>query len=92
MPGPRTPRSVELAPDTRATLVQWVHSRTRPASQVQRARIILLAADDWPLRRIAQQVGLDRNRVRTWVDRFRAEGLPGLQDRPRPGRPRTFPP
>jgi transposase len=37
-------------------------------------------------------VGVDRNVVRDWLDRFRAEGLAGLQDRPRPGRPRTFPP
>ena len=92
MPGPRTPRVVHLAPATRATLAQWVRSPARPAGQVRRARIVLLAADGVPVRRIAQQVAVDRNVVRDWLDRFRVHGLAGLQDRPRPGRPRTFPP
>ncbi len=92
MPGPKTARVVSLAPETRATLAQWVRSPTRSAGLVRRAQIVLLAADGQPLRRIAQQVGVDRNVVRDWLDRFRAQGLAGLADRPRPGRPRTFPP
>jgi hypothetical protein len=92
MPGPQTARVVSLAPETRATLAQWVRSPNRAAGLVQRARIVLLAAEAQPLRRIAEQVGVDRNVVRRWVDRFRAQGLAGLADRPRPGRPRTFPP
>jgi hypothetical protein len=92
MPGPKTSREVFLAPETRATLAQWVRSPTRAAGLVRRAQIVLLAAEGQPLRRIAQHVGVDRNVVRTWVDRFRAHGLAGLQDRSRPGRPRTFPP
>jgi len=52
----------------------------------------VLAAEGVPLDRIARQVGVDRNVVRTWVDRYRVGGLDALQDRPRPGRPRTFPP
>lgn len=92
MPGPQTPRTVELAPETRATLVQWVRSPTRSAGLVRRARIVLLAAEGCPVRRIAAALGVDRNVVRTWLDRFRAQGLAGLADRPRPGRPRTFPP
>jgi len=92
MPGPKTPRVVQLAPELRATLVQWVRSRSRSAGLVRRAQIVLLAAEGQPLRRIAQQVGVDRNVVRDWLDRFRAQGLAGLADRPRPGRQRTFPP
>jgi transposase len=92
MPGPRTARVVELTPETRATLVQWVRSTTRSAGPVRRAQIVLLAAEGQPLRHIAQQVGVDRNVVRDWLDRFRAQGVAGLADRPRPGRPRTFPP
>ena len=92
MPGPKTSRVVHLAPETRATLVQWVRSPSRSAGLVRRAQIVLLAAEGQPLRRMAQQVGVDRNVVRTWLDRLRAQGLAGLQDRPRPGRPRTFPP
>jgi DNA-binding GntR family transcriptional regulator len=92
MPGPRTLRVVQLAPETRATLVQWVRSPTRSAGLVRRAQIVLRAAEGQPLRRIAEAVGVDRNVVRQWLDRFRAQGLAGLADRPRPGRPRAFPP
>jgi transposase len=45
-----------------------------------------------PLDRIARELGVQRNVVRTWVDRYGEAGLSGLQDRPRSGRPRTFPP
>jgi transposase len=92
MPGPPTPRTVVLVPETRATLAQWVRSRTRSAGLVRRAQIVLLAAAGCPVRRIATTVGVDRKVVRTWLDRFRAQGLAGLADRPRSGRPRTFPP
>jgi DNA-binding GntR family transcriptional regulator len=92
MPGPRTLRVVQLAPETRATLVQGVRSPTRSAGLVRRAQIVLRAAEGQPLRRIAEAVGVDRNVVRQWLDRFRAQGLAGLADRPRPGRPRAFPP
>jgi hypothetical protein len=92
MPGPKTLRVVHLTPETRAALAHWVRSPTRSAGLVRRAQIILLAAEGQPLRRIAEHVGVDRNVVRAWLDRFRAQGLAGLADRPRPGRPRTFPP
>jgi transposase len=54
--------------------------------------MVLLAADEMPLDRIAREVGADRTIVRTWIDRYRVGGLDALQDRPRPGRPRTFSP
>ncbi len=92
MPGPKTSRVVHLAPETRATLAQGVRSPTRSAGLVRRAQIVLLAAEGQPLRRIAEPVGGDRNVVRDWLDRFRAQGRAGWADRPRPGRQRTFPP
>jgi predicted ArsR family transcriptional regulator len=92
MPGPRSPRDVDLAADTRASLVHLTRSPSVPAGQARRARIVLLAAERVPLRRIAEQVGVDRKIVRRWLDRFRARGLAGLQDLPRPGRARVFSP
>ncbi|MFN8559942.1 MAG: helix-turn-helix domain-containing protein, partial [Dehalococcoidia bacterium] len=59
-----------------------------PAALALRARIALLAAAGTPLRQIGPLVGVSRIVVRDWLDRFRASGLPGLQDQPRPGRPR----
>jgi hypothetical protein len=92
MPGPRSPRVVELTAEVRTTLVQWTRRSTLAAGLARRARIVLLAAEGVPLRHIAIQVGVDRHVVRTWLDRFRAQGLAGVRDRPRPGRPRTFSP
>ncbi|MFD8528685.1 helix-turn-helix domain-containing protein [Streptosporangium canum] len=42
--------------------------------------------------RIARETGLHLDTVRTWRDRFAQQGLPGLADRKRTGRPPTFSP
>ena len=92
MSGPRSGRVVELAGEARGKLEAVTRRATVGAGVARRARIVLLAADGVPLDRIARQLGVDRNVVRTWVDRYRAGGLAMLDDRPRSGRPRTFSP
>ena len=92
MAGPRSPRVIELNDEDRAALAALTRRTTAAVGPVRRARIVLLVADGVPLDRIAREVGVRRNVVRTWVDRYRAGGLAGLQDRPRAGRPRTFSP
>jgi len=92
MSGPRSVRVPMLTLEARERLVQLTRSPTVPAGVARRARIVLLAADGLPLRPIAPRVGCDRNVVRDWLDRFREQGLAGLQDRPRPGRARAFSP
>jgi hypothetical protein len=92
MSGPRSGRVVELSGEARGALEALTRRTTVAVGLARRARIVLLAADRVPLDRIARQLGVDRNVVRTWVDRYGAGGLDGLQDRPRSGRPRTFSP
>jgi class 3 adenylate cyclase len=92
MSGPRSGRVVELRGETRASLEALTRRTTVAVGVARRARIVLLAADGVPLDRIAQQLGVDRNVVRTWVDRYRGGGRAALRDRPRSGRPRTFSP
>lgn len=92
MSGPRSRRVVELDTERRTVLEGVTRRTTAPAGLVRRARIVLLAADKLPLDQIARELGVRPNVVRTWVDRYRAGGLAALQDRPRPGRPRTFSP
>ena len=92
MSGPRSPRQLEVSPEARTALEGVTRRTTAAVALVRRARIVLLATDGMPLDRIAREVGVQRNVVRTWVDRYRVAGLAGLQDRPRPGRPRTFSP
>jgi transposase InsO family protein len=43
----------------------------------------------WPQARIAEQLGVSRGTVGKWIDRYEAEGLPGLEDRS--SRPHTSP-
>jgi predicted ArsR family transcriptional regulator len=92
MSGPRSPRVVELSDQERAALEGLTRRTTVAVGLARRARIVLLASEEVPLERIARQLGVDRNGVRTWVDRYRAGGLAALQDRPRSGRPRAFSP
>jgi len=92
MSGPRSDRVVELSREARAALEVLARRTTAEAGLVRRARIVLLAAAGEPLDRIARQVGVDRNVVRMWVDRYRVGGVAALEDRPRSGRPRTFSP
>ncbi len=92
MSGPRSLRVIELNDGDRAALEALTRRTTAAVGLVRRARIVLKAAEGVPLDRIAREVGVQRNVVRTWVDRYRETGLAGLQDRPRSGRPRTFSP
>lgn len=92
MSGPRSCRVIELDAEGRAALESVTRRPTAASGLVRRARIVLLVAERMPLDRIARRVGVRPNVVRTWADRYRAGGLAALQDRPRPGRPRTFPP
>ena len=92
MSGPRSRRLIVLNEKERAELQGLPRRTTAAVGLVRRARIVLLAADGVRLDRIARELGVRRNVVRTWVDRYGAAGLAGLQDRPRSGRPRTFSP
>ena len=92
MSGPRSRRVVDLSEPERAALRRLTRQTTAAVGLVRRAHMILLAAEGLPLDRIARTVGADRTSVRTWLDRYRADGLASLQDRPRSGRPRTVSP
>jgi transposase len=52
---------------------------------------VLLAAQGEDNLRIAERVGLNRISVGKWRRRYAAEGLPGIYDQLRPGRPREIP-
>jgi hypothetical protein len=92
MPGPRSPRQIILAEQERTTLVHLTRSPAVAAGLARRARIVLLAADGLPIRHIGPRAGVSRTVVRDWLDRFARQRLAGLQDLPRPGRPRHFSP
>jgi transposase len=81
--------ALELTAEDRATLTSWTRSRTSSAGRVERARIVLAVADGAGTTAAARQVGVSRPTVIKWRDRFAADGLAGLEDEPRSGRPKT---
>ena len=87
----RTPttRVVGLSAEQREELEDLIRRGTTEHRLVQRARMVLLRADDVPVLEIARRLMVDRNNVWRWCDRYLAHGLEGLRDRPRPGRPRA---
>jgi putative transposase len=70
-------------------LEAMARSRSVPHSQVIRARIVLMAAKGMTNTQIAPEVGLSIGMVGIWRRRFLTQGVKGLQDEPRPGRPRS---
>ena len=57
---------------------------------MERARIVLLAADGVPGKQIAARVGCAEPTVVMWRSRFTGRGLAGLIDAPRSGKPATI--
>lgn len=54
----------------------------------ERMRMILLSSRGYSVPQIAAIFECDEATVRHWIERFEAEGVAGLHDRPRSGRPR----
>lgn len=81
---------VQLSSVDRAVLEERAGSRSASHALVVRARIVLLAADGVQNVDIASRVGVCVDVVSRWRKRFCQEGIAGLADRARSGRPRRF--
>jgi transposase len=79
--------AVELPDSDRAELSRWLRAPSMPAGLARRARIVLLAADGAGTNEIVSRTGVSKPTVITWKKRYAAEGIAGLDDRPKPGRP-----
>lgn len=88
----RSPFVIELSGEDRDHLEALVRRRTAEQRMVVRARIVLAAADGEDNASIAELLEVALNTVIKWRKRFFEEGMDGLSDRRRSGRPRTFPP
>ena len=85
----RVAKAVALAEEERATLTKWARGRSTPARLVQRARIILAAADGRQNLQIALELGCTKRTVATWRNRFIDQRLDGLRAERAPRRPQT---
>jgi hypothetical protein len=92
MRGRKSTLTIVLTPADRAEVERWQRSTTGPAGLARRGRILLLLDRGLTLRDTAERCGLSVRHVRKWAERFRAHGLAGLRDKPRPGRKPVFSP
>ena len=82
---------VVLSPEVRRVLEARVRAQRASARSVERAQIVLLAADGWQDQLIAMHLQMTPEKVARWRRRFLAEGVAAMdQDAPRSGRPRTI--
>jgi transposase len=84
-------RTVDVPETDQRELQRRVRDKGAPARVVERARIVLLAADEVPGKEIAAIVGCAEGTVVTWRGRYADHGLAGLEDLPRPGKPSPLP-
>jgi transposase len=89
----RVAPTVVLTESQEQTLQQWARGRSLPARQVERARVVLLAAAGKQDLEIASKIGISNQKAARWRRRFLKLGLAGLEkDAPRPGRTPTITP
>jgi transposase len=89
MARPKLP--LHLSPAQRVELERLVQAPSTAQKIVRRARIALLAADGKDNRQIATELHTSHVTVGQWRQRVLDLGLAGLEEAPRPGRPRTLP-
>jgi transposase len=88
--GGRQAPAISLPPEEQDELVRVVSARTSTQRDVERARIVLGAAEGKANAKIAAELGIWPDTVGRWRRRYARHGLKGLRDRPRSGRPSPF--
>ncbi|HKZ92142.1 MAG TPA: IS630 family transposase [Candidatus Limnocylindrales bacterium] len=81
---------IVLSEAEQETLRSWLRAGTSEQRSVERARIILAAAEGMGTNEIARELGTRPARVSKWRTRFARERLRGLVDEPRPGAPARY--
>lgn len=80
--------SVKLEEAQRQELLQWAKAPLIENRLAQRARVVLQADEGYTTPEISDRIMLSSVQVLHWCRRFNKEGVPGLRDRPRSGRPK----
>lgn len=82
--------TITLTKEDRALLTKWSRGRSTPARLVQRAKIILMAAEGMENKTIAEELEISPRCVAKWRIRFSDTGVDGIiKDAPRGGRKPT---
>jgi transposase len=84
----RRAAGIEVGEQDRAVLVGWARRPKTAQALSQRAQIILRLGEGHGSSDVARQMQVHIQTVSKWRERFRARGVDGLLDEPRPGQPR----
>ena len=85
-------KQVAVSAQDRVVLERIVRARKCERRILERAQIVLLAADGLSAPAIAARVGCSEKLVKRWRSRYQRDGLAGLRDAPRSGAPLTHGP
>jgi hypothetical protein len=85
-------RVISLTSEQREELEALMRRPSAAAGLVKRARAILLLAEGESVSATGRLVGMQRRHLYKWIDRFRGQGVLGLRDGKRSGRPPVFSP
>ena len=83
-------RKIEVSDEDRETLHKWKKSPRTPQKLVRRADIILAAAEGLNNKAISERGLGSEQTICLWRKRYAERGIEGLQDEPKPGRPRRI--
>ncbi|HEY1348067.1 MAG TPA: helix-turn-helix domain-containing protein, partial [Ktedonobacteraceae bacterium] len=87
-----TLRLRELSQEEQKAIERLVHARSTPVGKLKRVQIIWLASQGQKTPEIAKQLEVSERMVRDRLHRFNEQGLQGLEEAPRSGRPVTYDP
>ena len=87
-----SPYRVVLSSEQERELGRRAAAYSAPHRDVVRAKALLLAAEGLSNVEIAERLEVSRQAVSKWRKRFFDQGLDGLEERPRSGRPGSFSP
>jgi len=83
----RKVKKVKIKEEDYKTLKMWERSLKVEKRYSQMAKVILLSGEGKSLKEISKMVGLSWQNCLKWRKRFEEEGINGLRDRERSGRP-----
>ncbi len=83
---------LKLNAEQKQELQRWAQSRTLPAGDVFRARLLLALAEGITYREIARSMKTSTPTVARWKMRFEQDGMAGLEGRHRGSKPRAATP
>ena len=87
---PRMAKQIDRSQEDRRAVEALARSRTEESRLVERARMVLGCWEGRAVSAVAAALGVRPNKVILWRDRFIADGLAGLHDRARSGKPRRY--